>query len=74
MTWWWSLESVGMITRWMSCGRSAPVAPAVIRPKYGSVKTRFRNDVSPGRSGSEITRATEFVRRVTSVRAATLGT
>src|SRR3954453_157288 len=63
-----------MITRWMSWGRSAPVAPAVIRPKYGSVKTRLRNEVSLGRSGSEITIATELVRRVTRVRAATLGT
>ena len=67
-------DAVGMITRWMSCGRSAPVAPAVTRPKYGSVKIRFRNESSRGRIGSEITSATEFERRVTRLRAATFGT
>src|SRR3984885_9185457 len=63
-----------MITRWMSCGRSARVAPAVIRPKNGSVKIRLRNEWLSGRSGSLITRATELERRVTRLRAATFGT
>ena len=65
-----------MITRWMPSGRSTSCAPAVIRPKYGSVKTRLRKVAAYSRwfGGSLITSATESVRRVTSDRAARLGT
>ncbi|CPU65931.1 Uncharacterised protein [Mycobacteroides abscessus] len=59
----------------MSRGRSTCCAPAVTRPMYGSVNSRSRNGLGERCSdGSDTTSATDPVRRVTSVRAARLGT